>query len=53
MAYPRRKYSYARQKVAFFVSFRFLVSFAVAGTEMLSILVETVYLVYAVAGFGH
>jgi hypothetical protein len=52
MAYLGRKYSCARRNVPFFVPFCFLVSFAVAGTETLSILVESIYLVYAVAGSG-
>lgn len=51
MAYLRRKYSCAAQKVALFVPFRFVGSFAVAGTEALSILVLKNHLVYAVAGF--
>lgn len=51
MAYLRRKYSCATQKVALFVPFGFVGSFAVAGTEALSILVLKNYLVYyAVAG---
>ena len=39
MGYLRRKYSCATQKVALFVPFGFVGSFAVAGTEALSILV--------------
>lgn len=50
MAYLRRKYPCATRKVALFLPFGFVGSFAVAGTEALRFIVETVYLVYAVAG---